>query len=339
MSKKITVLMPVYNCEKYLKEAIDSILCQTFKDFEFLIINDGSTDSTADIVQSYKDSRINFVENEQNIGLAASLNRGIDLAKCEYIARMDADDISRPERLEKQFAFMEKNSDIDICGTWAKFFGALNFVAKYAETRDKIVTNSFITSPVAHPSIIFRKNSFNRHNLRYNPEFKVTQDYELWVKAVKYLKFANIQEVLLDYRINSNQLTAMDSTLERENFAVWKINLENLGIDFTEEELNFHCYLLAEKCSIKNYDEFINKSVLWLDKIIKANQKNKFYNEKQLIKQLKNKWFVAYKNLPEYNCIDFFLKPRKFKYLNLENKIRLLYKSFKSFYKGFLNAV
>ena len=116
MNPKVTVLMPVYNCEKYLRESIESILNQTFKDFEFLIINDGSSDKSAEIVESYNDNRINFVQNEKNIGLAASLNRGLDIAKGEYIARMDADDISLPERLEKQVRFMETNPQIGICG-------------------------------------------------------------------------------------------------------------------------------------------------------------------------------------------------------------------------------
>ena len=115
---KVTVLMSVYNGEKHLREAIDSILNQTFGDFEFLIINDGSTDRTADILQSYQDSRIKIIHNEKNIGLTKSLNKGLKLAKGEYLARMDADDISYPNRLEVQYEYMEKNPNVGIVGSW-----------------------------------------------------------------------------------------------------------------------------------------------------------------------------------------------------------------------------
>ncbi|HKQ33129.1 MAG TPA: glycosyltransferase family A protein, partial [Thermodesulfobacteriota bacterium] len=118
MTPKVTVLMTVYNGEKFLNEAIDGILNQTFRDFEFLIINDGSTDGSREIIKSYKDPRINLVDNESNIGLTASLNRGLSLAGGEYIARQDADDISLPERLEKQISILERNPDIALLGSW-----------------------------------------------------------------------------------------------------------------------------------------------------------------------------------------------------------------------------
>ena len=110
--------MPVYNGERYLREAIDSILNQTFKDFEFLIINDGSTDLSVEIIESYADKRISLAHNGQNLGLITTLNRGFDLACGEYIARMDCDDISLPDRLEKQVVFMDNHPEIGICGSW-----------------------------------------------------------------------------------------------------------------------------------------------------------------------------------------------------------------------------
>ena len=120
---KVTVLMPVYNARFYLSKAISSIINQTFKDFEFLIFNDGSTDNSADIIYSYNDRRIRFFNSEQNFGYVYHLNYGIEIAKGEYIARMDADDISFPTRLEKQVAFMDKNPEVGVCGTWFKIYG------------------------------------------------------------------------------------------------------------------------------------------------------------------------------------------------------------------------
>ena len=138
-SPQISVVMPAYNAEKYITEAIDSILFQTFKDFEFIIINDASTDSTKDIIESYKDPRIKLVNNEQNKGVAKSLNIGISVACGKYIARMDADDIALPERFQKQFDFMEQHPNIDVCGSWAKKTGN---------------ENEIINNPVLRPNAI-----------------------------------------------------------------------------------------------------------------------------------------------------------------------------------------
>ena len=117
---RITVLMPVYNAERHLREAIDSILAQSFKPFEFLIIDDGSTDRSASIIASYRDERIRFFRNETNLGISATLNKGIALSSCELIARMDADDISHPQRLQKQFGFMKRNPACALLSTWAR---------------------------------------------------------------------------------------------------------------------------------------------------------------------------------------------------------------------------
>ena len=117
---KVTVLMAVYNGERYLRDAVESILCQTFRDFQFLIINDGSTDNTRDLILSYDDARIVLVDSEHNVGQTRSLNRGLELAAGELIARQDADDISEPDRLAKQVAFLERHPEVALLGTWYK---------------------------------------------------------------------------------------------------------------------------------------------------------------------------------------------------------------------------
>lgn len=332
MNPKVTVLMPVYNCEKYLRESIESILNQTFKDFEFLIINDGSSDKSAEIVESYKDNRINFVQNEKNIGLAASLNRGLDIAKGEYIARMDADDISLPERLEKQVRFMETNPQIGICGSWIKIFGDINYIGKYTKSHKNIISSLFTTCPLAHPTVIFRKELFNQYNLRYNPDFIVAQDYELWARASKHIVFENIQEVLLNYRTNPNQLIGKNSTLDNENVAIWKKLLENLEFSFTDEDLDFHKLMISERYFIKNPDDFLKQSNEWFDKIISANNIKQIYDPNILDNLFKHKWYVAFKNINEFNTFnisEMITHPQKFKYLNFNNKMRFFYKFYK----------
>ena len=155
---RVSVLMPAYNSEKYLGEAIDSILNQTFTDFEFIIINDGSKDNTAKIVEEYakKDKRIRFIDNKKNQGIVGVLNEGIDLCRGKYIARMDSDDISLPTRFEKEIEYMEEHPECGVLGTWYEIFGKLNGPVQQPE-RIKIL-NLLNEDHVGHPTVFIRKS-------------------------------------------------------------------------------------------------------------------------------------------------------------------------------------
>jgi glycosyltransferase involved in cell wall biosynthesis len=205
---KISVVMSVYNCEKYIKEAIYSILNQNFGDFEFIIINDGSTDKTREIIEEYKDERIKVINNK-NKGLTKSLNEGIELAKGEYIARMDADDISLRERFEKQVEFLDFNTDIYMCGTWAEFIdenGVFLKDFKRPITDKEIKKELLFHNPFIHSSVMIRKSVFDKVGL-YNESFRYAQDYELWTRVVAKLKTANLPEALLKYRVLKESIT------------------------------------------------------------------------------------------------------------------------------------
>jgi len=199
---QISVVMSVYNGELYLEEAIDSILNQTLKDFEFIIVNDGSTDSSLDIIQSYDDKRI-IVLNQKNVGLAKALNNGITIARGKYIARMDADDISMPERLDRQLKFLALNKDYAVVGSNAEFIdmnGNYLYTSNYPLDNDK-VKNLFPQSPFFHSSTMFNKQMFENTG-RYNEKVKHHfEDRILWVNIAKYGKLQNIQEPLIKYRI------------------------------------------------------------------------------------------------------------------------------------------
>lgn len=210
---KISVLMPLYNPEEeHLREAISSILNQTFTDFEFLIINDGSKNNAEEVVLSFNDERINYIKQE-NMGLASTLNKGIDLASTDIIARMDQDDIAHSDRFEKQVKFLEENPNISIVGSWIKQFPKTE-VVKVPEFPDLM---DFLNSCVMnHPTVMFRKSDFLKYDLKYNPELKTSEDYDLWARAVKVLNFANIQEVLLDYRIHGGNMTVTRKNLQQE---------------------------------------------------------------------------------------------------------------------------
>ncbi|RAK12618.1 glycosyl transferase family 2 [Halanaerobium saccharolyticum] len=204
----ISVIMSVYNAEKYLEKAVESILTQSYHNFEFIIINDKSKDNSADIISKYadQDQRIKYIENERNRGLTYSLNKGLELAKGEYIARMDADDISTSDRLKKQVDYLKKNKEISLIGTSAynidengKIIAERNVPLEYEE----IKRNINLVNPIIHPSVMFKKKDILDIG-GYNEEFKKVQDYELWFRIIANgLKVENLSERLLYYRVNN----------------------------------------------------------------------------------------------------------------------------------------
>lgn len=204
---KISVIMPAYNAEKYIGEAIDSILNQTYGDFEFIIIDDGSKDKTAEIVCSYNDSRIKFVQNEHNLGVADTLNKGIELAQGEYIARMDSDDISMPERFEKQIEFLTDNPDIAVLGTGIRCFGAQNTERIFSPSSEQLKVDLLFSSCFAHPTVMMRSSVIEENNYRYDSAYSKMEDYDLWCRISEKYKLGALLDILLKYRIHPNQVT------------------------------------------------------------------------------------------------------------------------------------
>lgn len=208
---KISVLMPAYNSEKYIGVAIESILNQTFSDFEFIIIDDCSKDKTWNIITTYaaKDDRIIPLRNEINMREAKTLNRGIGIARGKYIARIDNDDWSYPDRLKKQYNFMEEHSDVGISG------GTINICdgnlqpksqRKYALSDKQIRQKMFRYSPFCHPTVIIRRSILILTGL-YNPDYYPPNDYELYFRIGLHSKFANLSDTLLKYRVLDNSIT------------------------------------------------------------------------------------------------------------------------------------
>ncbi len=231
---KVSVLMPVYNTkEEYLRESIESILKQTFTDFEFIIINDGSTNNAKDVILSYQDSRIKYYEQE-NQGIAATLNRGLDLSQGEYIARMDADDISMPERLKKQTEFLDVHSDISVLGSWCEFFPKQKVMKYIAEPK---YLDFIKFCQICHPAVMLRSNILKQYNLKYNSKYKC-EDYELWSRAIKFVKFYNIPEVLLKYRWHENNISKIS---EKFSDDVEKVKQNMLDFLTNNEMLKYIC--------------------------------------------------------------------------------------------------
>ena len=330
---RVTVLMAVYNGEKYLREAIDSILCQTFGDFEFLIIDDGSTDKSVEIVKSYNDQRINLALNEQNLGLAASLNKGIKLARGEYIARMDHDDISMPERLEKQVGFLDLNHDIGACGSWIETFGdGKPQVCKYSTEPDVIKAKLFFFNTIAHPTVMIRKDLLLENKLYFIPEYKRAQDFDFWQRCSFCFNIANIAKVLVKYRINPKERNSHAGNIAEALVKIDQYNLKHLGIEASEEELMLHQAICPMRQPPIPYSiDFAVKSEIWLKKLLEANHSSKCYPERIFAELLGERWFaVCNKNAEKYGFWIwriFWKSPlSKLAKLSLKARLKLLLK-------------
>lgn len=274
----ISVVMPVYNTkEEYLRKAIESILNQTFSDFEFIIVDDGSTTNVKEIISSYADNRIKYIYQE-NTGIVGALNKGLDNAIGKYIARMDSDDISLPDRFEKQIYIMENNKGIGLCGTCVEEFidetgEIVNLFAPFKEYPTMI--DILFTPIICHPTAMFRTSVMKKNNIKYNNEYLYAEDQDMWRKMLQHSNAYVIQENLLRYRrhnqaiSNINAQTGLDNydkvklEIIRDLYPILKPTKENLDVllkDIWDENLGAKkicktnkCLMLAQKIfSIKN---------------------------------------------------------------------------------------
>lgn len=290
---KVTVLMPVYNGEKYVSQAIESVLTQTFTDFEFLIINDGSNDKSEEIITSYQDARIRLVTNETNLKLIATLNKGLNLAKGEYIARMDCDDICYPERLAMQVEFMDKHREVGVCGTWVETMGLKSGeVWRYPSEPEDIAARLFFLNAMAHPTVMIRRSFFQQHHLYYRSEYIHVEDFALWQQCRLLFSLANIPQPLLKYRIVQTSVTRTHwEDMEKSRRGILAENLETLKIENIDQKLN----LFQEICSLRV--DFKQNSLAevedFLTLILKQNAVLKLYPEPAFAQTVAEFWFLT----------------------------------------------
>lgn len=263
----LSVLMPAYNSEKYIEEAINSVLHQTFSDFEFLIIDDGSTDNTIDVILKFSDSRIRLIRNEENRGLIYSLNVGLEEAKGKYVARMDADDICYQTRFEKQIKFMDNHPEISVLGTAHRVLGT-EIEVHHPKFDEEIKLQMFRKSAHTHPTIMIRQLDLLNHNLFYKEEYRFAEDYGLWAEvAGKGLQLANLEEVLLDYRHHDGQITIerrkeqLDTSARIQSIYFRTMTSEILSDDDIARFISFP----------KGRSLPFRENILILDKIYRAN--------------------------------------------------------------------
>ncbi|CAA0336813.1 hypothetical protein ALT721_2320069 [Alteromonas alvinellae] len=214
-SPKISVLLPVYNGEKYLRESLKSILNQTFNDFELIVIDDGSKDSSLEIIKSFEDKRIRLIKNQENLGLIATLNKGLELARGDFIARVDSDDICLPERFEQQSCYLDNNPDVGVIGSYSQLIdenGQNLGIYKVPEAHDDIVMGMVFTNQIIHPSVLMRKSLLTDYFPDvYDGKYLHCEDYALWVSLAKKTKLANLSIPLLKYRVHAESISQINS--------------------------------------------------------------------------------------------------------------------------------
>ncbi len=217
---QISVIMPTYNTPvPILAAAVDSILAQSFQDFEFIILDDCSTDDSVEYLASLNDARIRVIRNQENLGITKTLNVGLSHARGQFIARMDSDDISLPQRFEKQLAFMQAHPDVIVCGTWIEAFGDASYVTKRMLPEREYLRCSFIYGNVyglSHPTAFFRTEALRAYGIRYDEQLPTAQDYSMWTLCAEYGQLANVEEVLLRYRVHNGQISVAKRTLQQQ---------------------------------------------------------------------------------------------------------------------------
>ncbi|HEY0141166.1 MAG TPA: glycosyltransferase [Thermoanaerobaculia bacterium] len=267
----VSVILPVRNGEAFLAEAITSILTQTERDLELIVVDDASTDGTPQLLASLVDSRLRVIRNEQRRGIAGSCNRGIAVARGEYVARMDADDIALPHRLATQRAFLEAHREIALCGTWVRMFrGDWTRDRRLEADPERMRCTLFLYNTLSHPTAMWRRREFP---LAYDETFENSEDYDLWSRASHCAGIANVPEILLLYRVHDAQAGKDREVRCREGRRVRDMQLARLGVQLEADMRELHeaiCWGTAAA------------TTRWLETLLAANERSRVYDPRVL---------------------------------------------------------
>ena len=294
----VSVVMPNYNTpEKYLRAAIESVLSQTYPNIELIIVDDASDGNDLEVIGSYRDARIKLLRNDKNMHVAHTLNRGIEAADGEFIARMDSDDVCLPRRIEKQARFLMRHDDTDMLCARARFTGAKKGVyAAGLLNPQKMAAEMFFVCPVFHPTVMFRASFLKKNALRYceDDSFKAAEDYELWSRCVFLGNIREYPETLLLYRAREGQVSAASAELQRAGAnRVRARMLSKIGIIPDERETQVH-YRFCNEIIPESLDE----TQEWAQKLLGANEVYKVFDE-SIFKRavLRRSFVIAVKSL------------------------------------------
>lgn len=290
----LSIVMPVYNRDKYISISVKSILSQTFSDYELIIINDGSTDKTEDIIKNFNDERIILINNEHNRGIVYSRNKGLSVARGKYIGMFDSDDIAYPQKFEEQIKFLSENPDFGMAGTWVRHIDDNGTVLKNKwklKAKSKYIPaimlfrNYFVQS-----TVVMRKEAIPAGG--YSKGFDIVEDSKMWFDVSLKYKVANIQQYLLYYRVHSGGISNQGNEKHIANSKkLFRYIFSYLNINPTENELNLH-YLIKNQKKIKTIKE-LKGIEQWLLKIANQNKILQIYEHKTLKKAILNRWLKS----------------------------------------------
>jgi glycosyltransferase involved in cell wall biosynthesis len=313
---KLTVVMPVYNGEKFLEETIESILCQTFRDFKYMILNDNSTDSTLNILEKYKakDDRIIIINKDKNEGPAKLRNEGIALAKTNYVALMDADDIAMPTRFEKQIKILEENENIGLCGTWFTIFGnKKEKLIKHAIFHDELKVQFLNCCGIGNPTTMFKKDKLG--NLKFENQFVPAEDYGLWSQFINVTEFYNIPESLLKYRWHPNNISqTKEENLRKSELLIKKRQLENFGILLNQTDFQYYVNAVSLKRNLTPFT--LKKTIEASNILLQNNLKLKYCNPQTLEKHINKVIIRSIRNVKNMNLSYFFYLKNESEYFS-----------------------
>ena len=302
---KISVLMPVYNGDQFLDKSIKSVLNQTFNNFEYIIINDGSTDGSLKIIESYKDNRIKIINYSKNKGITFALNNGLKIAKGDYVARQDQDDISYPDRLMLQIEYLE-NNDVDLVDTNFIFIDENDKYLQDYEKRyfspDETLSHLFFYEMV-HASIMCKRSLFTKYNIQYRK--RPTEDYDLFIRLAKAgMRAGRLDQKLIKQRKHPNSMCGSDWDNIKKDIDIMRNEfVQDLGIQPTDYEKKLHIAFVEQNLSTLNQYQF-REVLRWANKIIKANSKNKIYSSIYFKEQLYMRLIRLIKRIKRKNLFD-----------------------------------
>jgi glycosyltransferase involved in cell wall biosynthesis len=282
--------MAAYNGAGFLPAAIDSILNQTYGDFEFIIIDDGSSDATPEVIRGYTDPRIRPVHNPQNLGLIGSLNRGLDLARGEFVARMDADDEALPRRFEEQVRFFDAHPEIGLCGTAIETFGARTERWALECEPARVRCQMLFDSGLSHPTAMFRRSILEANNLRYDPAYLHAEDYALWVRLAETTEVANLPLVLLKYRLHPGSVSHTSRAVQQDTAdRIRREQLHRLGVDPSAGQMVIHTTLMRGAPHTLKIG--VDEAEAWLAALLEANRRSGYCDQAALGSMLYDMWF------------------------------------------------
>ncbi len=308
---KVSVVLPVYNVGAYIQQTIGSVLCQTFQDFELLVLDDCSTDETVAKVRSISDPRLRLIINTQNMGRAGTDNEALQYIKGEYIAKMDGDDLCHPERLARQVAYLESHPEVNVVGSWMQDFGASTYLHRYPACSAAARVYTLFGLPVGNPSVMLRTKLLLQKGMRYNAALRQTEDYDFFARYLDRLQVVTLPEVLVSYRtfpIHQKLVLAERSLVANE---VREQLLQGWGIPLSKRELHIHHTIsMLERSAMKEIA--LMEVEEWLNKLALYNKQVPWFEPRALLEGLAQRWFEVCYSCPASRLVavwQFYRSP------------------------------